>query len=142
MEHTANSETSDAMQNLLRSQHKKKELDDATYKKVRPVGATHPRMYGVPKVYNRTHHYDQYSRCELTPTYNGQMVADIAQTCQRFRKVQCITIKDSFTFADAEKKVSVPKGAHISSFDIKSLFTNVPLDETVDICVQELPFRP
>ena len=48
-DHTTRAETS--MQNLLRSLHKKKELDDATYEKVRPVGATCPRMYGVPKVH-------------------------------------------------------------------------------------------
>ena len=54
------------------------------------------------------------------------------------KRFSAFTIKDSFTFADAVKKVSMPKGAHMSSFDIKSLFTNVPLDETVDICVQKL----
>ena len=61
------------------------------------------------------------------------------------KRFSAFTIKDSFTFADAVKKVSMPKGAHMSSFDIKSLFTNVPLDETVDIiilCAETLPFRP
>ena len=55
------------------------------------------------------------------------MVADIAQTCQRFRKVQCITIKDSFTFANAVKKMSVPKGAYMSSFDIKKPLYEPPI---------------
>ncbi len=33
----------------------------------------------------------------------------------------------------------------MASFDIKSLFTNIPLNETVDICVEQcknsIPFR-
>ena len=49
MDHTAGAETS--MQDLLRSLHKKKELDDATKEKVRPVGATRLKMYGVLKVH-------------------------------------------------------------------------------------------
>ena len=27
---------------------------------------------------------------------------------------------------------------HLASFDVKSLFTNIPLDETIDICITEL----
>ena len=32
----------------------------------------------------------------------------------------------------------MPINAHIGWFDIKSLFTNVPLEETIEICVDQL----
>ena len=44
--------------------------------------------------------------------------------------------KDSFTFAaDVRKQNST---LFMTSFDVDSLFTNIPLDETIDICVRKL----
>ena len=48
------------------------------------------------------------------------------------------TVKDSFTFVEMIRQTTVPPSAHMCSFDIKSLFTNVPLEETIDICVNQL----
>ena len=46
------------------------------------------------------------------------------------------TIKDSFTLAEElqgfDSKLVMP------SFDIESLFTNIPLQETIDLCVEHL----
>ena len=46
------------------------------------------------------------------------------------------TIKDSFTFAE---EIANQNAEHyMVSFDVESLFTNIPLDETIDICVERL----
>ena len=47
------------------------------------------------------------------------------------------TVKDSFTFADQIRKMPAEK-TYMVSFDVKSLFTNVPLAETIDICAKVL----
>ena len=46
------------------------------------------------------------------------------------------TIKDSFTFA--EELQSFDSKLVMVSFDIESLFTNIPLQETIDLCVEHL----
>ena len=46
------------------------------------------------------------------------------------------TIKDSFSFA--EEVSSFDCGHYMTSFDIESLFTNIPLEETINICVDRL----
>ena len=46
------------------------------------------------------------------------------------------TIKDSFTFA--EELRSFDSKLVMTSFDIESLFTNIPLQETIDLCVENL----
>ena len=46
------------------------------------------------------------------------------------------TIKDSFSFA--EEVSSFDCAHYMTSFDIKSLFTNIPLEETINICVDQL----
>ena len=46
------------------------------------------------------------------------------------------TVKDTFAFAE---EVRTQNSEHyMSSFDVDSLFTNIPLNETIDICCDEL----
>ena len=46
------------------------------------------------------------------------------------------TIKDSFSFA--EELLSFDSNLNMASFDVESLFTNIPLKETIDLCVDIL----
>ena len=43
-------------------------------------------------------------------------------------------VKDSFTFSDAVKTSGLSRDGYMCSFDVMSLFTNVPLAEVIDIC--------
>ena len=48
-------------------------------------------------------------------------------------------IRDSFTFADIIKTSNLdPSSVFLCSFDISSLFTNVPLAQTIQICADTL----
>ena len=51
------------------------------------------------------------------------------------------TVKDSFSFADWAKTYK-HNNEIMCSFDVSSLFTNVPLDETIHICLDKLYSRP
>ena len=51
------------------------------------------------------------------------------------------TIKDSFSFADWAKTFN-HNNEIMCSFDVSSLFTNVPLDETIQICLDKLYALP
>ena len=51
------------------------------------------------------------------------------------------TVKDSFRFADWAKSYKHNNGI-MCSFDVCSLFTNVPLDETIQICLDMLYALP
>ena len=46
------------------------------------------------------------------------------------------TVKDSFTFAKEIGNMDA-SGMYMASFDVKSLFTNIPLKETIDIILYE-----
>ena len=46
-------------------------------------------------------------------------------------------LKDSFTFVDKIKEMEA-RNTFIASFDVKSLFTNVPLEEVIEICFDTL----
>ena len=49
-------------------------------------------------------------------------------------------IRDSFTFADAIQNSKDANNLFMCFFDISSLFTNVPLEETINICADTLYF--
>ena len=49
------------------------------------------------------------------------------------KKYSKYVAKDSFEFSDFIRKVDAPDSLHMCSFDIKSLSTNVSLDETIKI---------
>ena len=48
------------------------------------------------------------------------------------------TVKDSFSFVEELKGLQNCGNYFMASFDIKSLFTNVPLDETINIVADSL----
>ena len=47
-------------------------------------------------------------------------------------------ISDSFTFADKVKTFNFPPSVFLCSYDVCSLFTNIPLAETIEICANAL----
>lgn len=46
------------------------------------------------------------------------------------------TIKNSIQFVEEISKTKFNNNIYISSFDVQSLFTNIPLAVTIDICVK------
>ena len=48
------------------------------------------------------------------------------------------SISDSFTFAKTMQNLDIDPNVFMCSFDVSSLFTNVPLDETIKICSEAL----
>ena len=48
------------------------------------------------------------------------------------------TIKNSHSFASELKELKFNHPIYIASFDITQLYTNIPLAETIDICLDSL----
>ena len=104
---------------------------------VKPVRTRPGIMYGNCKVHKQ--HADGYLpfRSILsalqTPTYN--LTKFLVPILNALTKNE-YTVKDSFQFAEeiCEQDPTLTMG----SLDVDSLFTNIPLDETIDICVNQL----
>ena len=104
---------------------------------VKPVGTRQGIMYGNFKV-----HKQQVDGCPpfgpilsalQTPTYNlAKFLFPILNPLTKNE----YTVKDSFQFAEeiCEQDLTLTMG----SLDVDSLFTNIPLDETIDICINQL----
>ena len=105
--------------------------------KLRPTGSAPGILYGLCKVHKQNKGDCPPFRPILsaidTPSYNlAKFLVPILSplTTNNF------VCKDSFSFATDVRDQN--PDLYMSSFDIDSLYTNIPLDETIDICVRKL----
>ena len=114
-------------------------LSQEDYKRLKPVGSRPGVMYGLCKV-----HKDQTNGVELPPF---RPILSAIQTCAynlakffvpilKEFTINEYTVKDSFSFA--EEIVEQDAKLFMVSFDVESLFTNIPLDETINICADRV----
>ena len=126
----------DSLISYLRKLKKDKIFDDATFHSILPCGSTPGVLYGLPKVHK--------PGCPFRPivssvnTYNYNLSSYLVRILQPISTNQ-FTIKDSFSFADWAKTFN-HNNEIMCSFDVSSLFTNFPLDET--ICLDKLYALP
>ena len=104
---------------------------------LKPVGTRPGIMYGSCKVHKASVGNCPPFRPILsalnTPTYKlAKFLVPILKplTTNEF------TVKDSFHFA--EEIVDLQHDLFMGSLDVHSLFTNIPLEETIEICTNEL----
>ena len=126
------------IQRRLLQLHKDNLLPQNLNKRIRPSGSQRPRLYGLPK----THKTDMPLRPILFMTSSAQhqlakYLSSLLQPVLSLYSSNCIL--NSFTFADIIKSSKLdPSTVFLCSFDISSLFTNVPLAETIQITADAL----
>ena len=112
-------------------------IDKSTYKSIKPVGSRPGILYGSGKIHKETRNglpsFLPILSAIDTPTYK------LAKFLLKFLTPSTVnecTVIDSFHFA--EEICRQDSNLHMASLDVDSLFTNIPLDETIDICVDSL----
>ena len=94
-------------------------------------------MYGLPKT-----HKEGTTLCPILSTTGlshhglGKWLAGLLQPVLERFLAHCIS--DSFVFVKTMQNIDVDPNVFMCSFDMSSLFTNVPLDETIKICSEAL----
>ena len=112
-------------------------IDSNLYKDLYPQGSQPGVMYGLSKIHkplvNNFPKLRPILSATKTSTYKW---AKFFVPLLRPFTSNTFTIKDSFEFA---KNITEQNAKlYMASLDVDSLFTNVPLDETINICVNEL----
>ena len=128
-----------ALQAFLLRAKNKGDIREDVYERIRPSGSPRPRMYGVPK----THKTGAPLRPILSMTNAPQhaMAKWLVEILRPvLNKYSQHLLKDMFEFCEYVGKFSKQhcESTFMCSFDVTSLFTNVPLIETVRICLDTL----
>ena len=115
----------------------KKIIDKATYKDIKPVGYRPGVLFGLGKVHKEINN----GLPSFRPIFVSYWYAYL-QTSKTFTAIfnafnsNEYTVTDSFHCAEEICK-QVPN-LYMASLDVDSLLTNIPLDETIDICTDSL----
>ena len=89
-------------------------------------------MYGLPKVHK--------IGCPIRPilsalnTFNYNVAKWFVPILEPLTK-NAFTVINSTQFVKEINNINIPQSSFLASFDVKSLFTNIPLVETVNLCV-------
>ena len=122
---------------VLKNLRDKKEISSDQYKDLSRSGSRPGIMYGLAKVHKIVTDGLLSFRPILsaigTPTY--KLTKFLVPIIEPLTTNQ-YTINDSFTFA--EELQSFDSKFVMAIFDTESLFTNIPLQETIDLCVENL----
>ena len=112
-------------------------ISEEARRSLKPVGTRPSIMYGLCKIQK-----DIIDNC---PSFRSILSTINIPTCKLAKFLVPIlkpltsneyTIKDSFVFA--EEIVEQDCECFIGSLDVDSLFTNIPLEETIDLCANTL----
>ena len=126
------------LQRRLLQLKKDGQLTTSTYNNIRPTGSQRPRMYGLPKTNKASVPLGPIlSMINSSQHELAKWLCSILQLELDRYSTRCI--KDSFTFAKTIRELSTDSDQiFLCSFDISSLFTNIPLGVTIQICADSL----
>ena len=99
-----------------------------------PKSSRLAHLYGLPK----PHKADLSMRPILsgTGTYNHKLAKWLDEKLKPL-SINEYTITDAFDFHDETRNLSVNEDNILVSYDVTALFTNAPLDETINILVNK-----
>ena len=107
------------------------------YDAIRPTGSQRPRKYGLPKAHKEGTPLRPI--LSMTGSFHHELGKWLASQLQPvLERFSSHCISDSFTFAKTMQNLDINPNVFMCSFDVSSLFTNVPLDETIKICLEAL----
>ena len=120
--------------NVLKNEEK---ISEKEFDSICPVGTMPGILYGNPKVHktvvNNTPKFRPILSAINTPTYS---LAKYLNPILSPLTTNEFTVKNSFDFA--EEVVNYDHNLYTASLDPESLFTNIPLGETIKDCVNDL----
>jgi len=127
------------LQRTLRNLKKKGFINTVDYDNIYPIGSQPARIYGTPKMHKFKASDKILSLWPIVSsigTYNYQLAKFLGGMITPYLP-QEYSVQDSFTFVQDLQKVST-HNKFLVSFDVCSLFTNIPLEETVELAVDTI----
>ena len=107
-------------------------ITENEYNELYASGTNPGILYGLPKVHKAFVPLRPiFSACK-TPTF--KLAKFLVPILAPFTENE-FTVKNSYQFADDMKKMTLDNSMIMASFDVESLFTNIPVRETINICL-------
>ena len=121
------------LKNILTNLVKNNTITKEIFNKIRPVGSRPGIIYGLPKIHKPN--YPLRPIISSSGTYNYNLVKLLDELIKPLLSDSKYILKDTFDFINIVSKLP-SAGVKMVSFDVVSLFTNIPLLETIEIIVK------
>lgn len=106
-------------------------IDEDLSKLLMPIGSTLPKLYGLPKIHKKDCPVRPILSMCNSPTYQlAKWLADVLKPVNDLVAQYCVP--DSFSFAQRIRDTDL-KDVFLVSYDAVSLFTNVPIIDTLEM---------
>ena len=125
------------LQRFLRKIKDRNIFDENTYKKIYSCGSKPVTIYGLPKTHNMLFDCNDFSPQPIISsigTYNYILAKFLNEHLDPVILKEHFA-KDSFSFCEETQQVS-GNDNFLVSYDVCSLFTSIPLQETIEIAVK------
>ena len=127
----------DNVDSFLKTLLSKKSIDYSTKEKLTPDGPNPARLYGSPKIHKPL--VDGLPKYRPIISQIGSTTYKIAKFLLKYVEpftTNSYTVKDTFHFVSMLENKD--HRLFMASLDVDSLFTNIPLDETIDIVTNKV----
>ena len=111
-------------------------LQDNIYRKMYPTGASPPRFYGLPKIHKNNIPLRPIVSSIGSVTYGlAKVLADIIKPLMGCSEHH---VQNSHMFAEEIKGMKLERGECITSYDVVSLFTSIPIPSALEVMKKKL----
>ena len=121
--------------NILKMMKGEGNIDENTYRKVYPTGASAPNIYGLPKI-----HKDVPLRPIVSSI--GSVTYGVAKELSRILKPlvgnSSHHVNNSKEFAEEIRNIKLERGECLTSFDVTALYTSIPVAEAIEVIKRRL----
>ena len=126
-----------SLQRFLCKLKQKNFFNENEYDKLYPAGSAPARIYGIPKMHKFSSS-DSFPKLRLIissiGTFNYNLACFLCDLFSPLVPPNDYSCKGTFSFVSQIKNANLSK-KFLVSYDVTSLFTNIPLQETIDIAV-------
>ena len=126
--------------NLLKAIKTEGEIDDSLYKRLYPTGVGSPKFYGIPKIHKEG--------IPLRPIVSSIGAASFETSKKLARILKPLVgrsiyhVQNTQDFIQQIKDIKLPEDQCMMSFDVKALFTSVPIKPAINIIKKLLEEDP
>ena len=111
-------------------------LDETTYKQLRPQHKQPPRIYGLPKIHKPN--IPLRPTVSYVNTFAYNLSSYLSSILSPLAGRSIYTVQNSTKFVQQIKPITISDHKTIVSFDVESLFTNVPIKGAIEAALRRL----
>ncbi|XP_036320814.1 uncharacterized protein LOC118735267 [Rhagoletis pomonella] len=120
--------------NIVNDLYKRKNIDNHKKYQLTCTAATAPRLYGLPKIHKENTPLRPISAFTNVPCY--KLSKFIGQTLKEIVSHE-YNVHNSFQLKDRLKNIRIEEDEILISFDVVSLFTNIPVQFAIRIIMEQ-----